>query len=82
MYQIFIWHFKKNSFVIRATKQKRIADPNIVKIKDIDFNKLKAATTTIGLSETEALYSNELTLFPECLAGKRHKYHSDEVQAL
>ena len=72
---------KKNSFVTRATKQKGTTDPNIVKMKDTDFNKLKAATT-IGLSETEVRFSNELTSFPECVTGKRHKYHVDEVQAL
>lgn len=41
-------------------------DPNKVKMKDTDFNKLREANTG-PLSETESLFSKMFTLFLECL---------------
>lgn len=50
-----------NKLVTPATKQKRHAvDPNMVKMKDTDFNKTRATTTTLP-SEMEALFPNEPT---------------------
>ena len=73
---------KKNSFVTASTKQKgHRTDPNVVKIKDTDFNKLRAASTARP-SETEALFCNEFTSFPECLTKDCHMYHGNKAQAL
>ena len=50
-----------NKLVTSATKQKGHAvDPNMVKMKDTDFNKTRATTTTLP-SEMEALFPNEPT---------------------
>lgn len=50
-----------------ATKQKRHkAGLNIVKMKYIDLNKLRAATEA-QISETKALFSNKFKLFIKCL---------------
>ena len=46
-------------------------------MKDTDFSKLLAATTT-GTSEMEAFFSNE---FIEWLKGKCHIYYVNQAQA-
>lgn len=49
----------KNSFATPSTKQNgHTTGLKIFKMKDTDFNKLLAATTT-GTSEMEAFFSNE-----------------------
>ena len=73
---------RKNSFVTPSTKQKgHGTDPKVVKIKYADFNKLRAASTARP-SETEALFCNEFTSFPECLTKDCHMYHGNKAQAL
>ena len=63
-------HIKKNKFATPATKTKRkTTDANIVKMIDIDINKLRAANTTWP-SETETLFSNEFTSFFGCRSDK------------
>ena len=50
-------------------------------MKGTDFSKLKAATT-VGPFETEALFSNEVTSFPECLTKKSYMCNGNKTQTL
>ena len=63
---------KENGFVTSNTKEKRQkTNPKIVKMKDTNFSKLGAATTTWP-SETEALFFNEFAPFLEHLKRECH----------
>ena len=50
-------------------------------MKSTDFNKLKAATT-VWPFETEALFSNEVASFLECLTKKCYMCNGNKTQTL
>ena len=56
-------------------------NPNIVKIKDMNFNKLRAVTRA-QQSERQVLFSNELTSFPVSLTKDCHMCVGNKTKAI